>query len=68
MLRNHNFNLHDGSGSKMIVPKNIAIMEIKFNNIIPNWVINIIQRNDTIQQKISKFARGLTQTVAFSYI
>lgn len=61
-VRNYNFNFHFGGGSKMIIPKGMCVMEIKFNNFIPNWAIKIIQKNDCIQYKISKFAEGLEKT------
>ncbi len=66
----HNFdllNFHKGS-SKLIIPRNRCVMEVKFNNIIPKWAINIIQTNNCIQNKISKFTTGLKRASAFSEI
>jgi SPX domain protein involved in polyphosphate accumulation len=68
MVRNYNLDLHYGGGSKLIVPRNICIMEIKFNNVIPNWAMRIIQKNDCIQYKISKFATGLEKTKPFALV
>ena len=61
-IRNYNLDLRYGGGSKFIVPPGICIMEVKFNNFIPNWAIKIIQRNDCVQYKISKFVNGLEKT------
>ncbi|MHA1884526.1 MAG: VTC domain-containing protein [Promethearchaeota archaeon] len=68
MVRNYNLDLRYGGGSKFIVPRNICIMEIKFNNFIPNWAMRIIQKNDCIQYKISKFATGLEKTKPFALV
>ena len=68
MVRNYNFDLHFGGGSKLIVPRGITIMEVKFNNIIPNWAIKIIQNNDCVQYKISKFAAGLEKTKVLALV
>lgn len=68
-VRNYNFNLHIGSeGCKYVVSPNIAIMEIKFNSFIPNWAIQILQRNNVIQQKMSKFASGIEHTRSFGLV
>jgi SPX domain protein involved in polyphosphate accumulation len=67
-VRNHNFDLNIGSGNHQIVPKNTCVMEIKFNNLIPNWAIGIIQNNDCLQQKISKFASGLKKTRSYTLV
>ena len=40
-VRKYNLDLNFGGGSKNIVPPNICIMEVKFNNIIPNWAKNV---------------------------
>lgn len=61
-IRNYNLNLRYGGGSKFIVPPGICIMEVKFNNFIPKWAIKIIQKNDCVQYKISKFVNGLEKT------
>ncbi len=68
MVRNYNLDLHFGSGSKFIVPRGICIMEVKFNNIVPNWAIKIIQKNNCLQYKISKFANGLEKTRTFALV
>lgn len=67
-VRNCNFDLRIGGGSKYIVPPGICIMEVKFNNFIPNWAIKIIQKNDCVQYKISKFATGLRKTINFALV
>ncbi|MFX1295880.1 MAG: VTC domain-containing protein [Promethearchaeota archaeon] len=67
-VRNHNLDLRIGGGSKFIIPQNICIMEVKFNNFIPNWAIKIIQKNDCIQYKISKFATGIKKTKNFALV
>ena len=67
-VRRYNLDLRFGGGSKNIVPSNICIMEVKFNNIIPNWAIKIIQKNDCVQYKISKFAAGLEKTRIFALV
>ncbi len=67
-VRKYNFDLNFGGGSKDIVPPNICIMEVKFNKIFPNWAIKIIQNNDCVQYKISKFAAGLEKTKIFALI
>jgi len=64
-IRNYNYDLKVGGGSNYVVPRNIAVMEIKFNNFIPNWAIKIVQNNNCIQEKISKFANGLEKTRVF---
>jgi len=68
MVRNYNLDLHFGGGSKFIVPRVICIMEVKFNNIVPNWAIKIIQKNNCLQYKISKFANGLEKTRTFALV
>ena len=68
VVRNYNLDLHFGGGSKLIVPQSICIMEVKFNNVIPNWAIRIIQKNDCIQYKISKFAMGLEKMKSYALI
>ena len=67
-VRNHNFDLHFGNGNKYIVPPNICVMEIKFNSFIPKWAVNVLQRNNIIQQKMSKFASGLERGLLFSTV
>ena len=67
-VRNYNFDLHFGGGSKFIVPRSICIMEVKFNNFIPNWAIKIIHKNDCIQYKISKYAAGLAKTKNYALV
>ena len=67
-VRNHNFDLRFGGGSKMIIPRGMCVMVIKFNNYIPNWAVKIIQKNDCIQYKISKFAKGLENTHNYAVI
>lgn len=67
-VRRYNLDLRFGGGSKNIVPPNICIMEVKFNNIIPNWAIKIIQKNDCVQYKISKFATGLEKTKIYALV
>jgi len=68
MVRNYNFDLHFGGGSKLIVPRSICIMEVKFNNFIPNWAIKIIHKNDCVQYKISKYAAGLAKTKNYALV
>ncbi|TFF90916.1 MAG: polyphosphate polymerase domain-containing protein [Promethearchaeota archaeon] len=68
MVRDHHFDLHDGTGDKYVVPLNICVMEVKFSSFIPNWAIKILQRNNVIQQKTSKFASGLARINAFSLV
>ena len=68
MVRNYNLDLHFGGGSKFIIPPGISIMEIKFNNYIPNWAIKILQKNNCLQYKISKFATGLEKTRNFALV
>jgi SPX domain protein involved in polyphosphate accumulation len=68
MVRNYNLDLHFGGGSKFIVPPGICIMEIKFNNYIPNWAIKILQKNNCLQYKISKFANGLEKIRIYALI
>ena len=68
MVRNYNLDLHFGGGSKFIVPRGICIMEIKFNNYIPNWAIKILQKNNCLQYKISKFANGLEKTRTYALV
>ncbi|MHA2267208.1 MAG: VTC domain-containing protein [Promethearchaeota archaeon] len=67
-VRKYNFNLLYGGGSKYIVPPNVCVMEVKFNNIIPKWAIKILQKNDCVQYKISKFAAGLEKTNVFALV
>ena len=61
-VRNYNFDLHYGGGYKYVVPPHICIMEVKFTSFIPSWAVIIVQRNNVIQQKMSKFASGLERT------
>jgi hypothetical protein len=68
VVRNYNFDLHNGGGSKFIVPQAVCIMEVKFNNFIPNWAIKIIHKNDCIQYKISKYAAGLAKTKNYALV
>ncbi|GAH71844.1 unnamed protein product, partial [marine sediment metagenome] len=44
-----------GGGSKFIILRNICVLEIKFNNFIPNWAIKIVQKSNCIQEKMPKF-------------
>jgi len=67
-VRNYNFDLHFGNGNRYIIPPNVCVMEVKFNNFIPNWAVKIIQRNDIMQQKMSKFASGLERGLLFSIV
>ena len=67
-IRNYNLDLRYGGGSKFVVPRGICIMEVKFNNFIPNWAIKIIQNNDCVQYKISKFVNGLEKTKLFALV
>ncbi|MFX0071063.1 MAG: VTC domain-containing protein [Candidatus Hermodarchaeota archaeon] len=67
-VRNYNFNLHNGDGNAYVVPANVCVMEVKFNSFIPRWAIKILQINDVIQQKTSKFASGLAHTTSFSIV
>jgi len=66
--RNFNFDLHTGGGSNYVIPRNMCVMELKFNSFIPNWAIRIMQKNDCVQQKISKFAIGLRKAKSYSLI
>ncbi len=68
MVRNYNLDLRFGGGSKYIIPPGICIMEVKFNNYIPNWAIKILQNNNCLQYKISKFASGLEKTRTYALI
>lgn len=68
-VRNYNFNLHvGGDTSRYIIPPHISVMELKFNSFIPNWAIKILQRNDVLQEKMSKFASGLSHTRTFGLV
>ncbi|MBN1801977.1 MAG: VTC domain-containing protein [Candidatus Lokiarchaeota archaeon] len=68
VVRNYNLDLHYGGGSKFIVPPGTCIMEVKYNSFIPQWAIKIIQTNDCVQFKMSKFAKGLEKTRSLSII
>jgi hypothetical protein len=68
MVRNYNLNLNYGGGSKYIIPRGICIMEVKFNNYIPKWAIKILQNNNCLQYKISKFASGVEKTRNYALI
>lgn len=68
-VRNHNFDLHvGGTSGKYVVPPQICVMEIKFTNFIPAWAVRIVQRNNVIQEKMSKFASGLERTKILSIL
>ena len=67
-VRNYNLDLKIGGGSKYIVPRGICVMEAKFNNFIPNWAIKIIQKNNCVQFKISKFASGLEKMKVYALV
>jgi hypothetical protein len=43
-------------------------MEVKFNSFIPNWAVKILQRNNLLQQKMSKFASGLERGIILSIV
>lgn len=66
MVRNYNLDLNFGGGSKFVIPKGVCIMEVKFNNYIPNWAIKILQNNNCLQYKISKFVNGLEKTRVYA--
>ncbi|MFX1280426.1 MAG: VTC domain-containing protein [Promethearchaeota archaeon] len=68
MVRNFNFDLNFGGGSRCIIPRRICIMEVKFNNYIPKWAIKILQNNNCLQYKISKFANGLEKTRTYALV
>ena len=61
-VRKSNFDLRYGHGSKLILPRETVVMEVKFNDQIPNWAVRILQQNNCWQEKISKFASGIEQT------
>lgn len=61
-VRNMNFDLKVDHGTNHILPLHHSIMEVKFNEHIPNWAILILQNNNCWQEKISKFARGIHTT------
>ncbi|MHA1729710.1 MAG: VTC domain-containing protein [Promethearchaeota archaeon] len=65
-VRNFNFDLNSGTGSKLVVNRGICIMEVKFTSFIPSWAVKIIQKSDSVQYKISKFATGLIQTRTYA--
>ena len=65
-VRTFNFDLHFGDGNRFIISPNVCVMEVKFSNFIPSWAVKILQRNNVIQQKMSKFASGLNREVVFS--
>jgi len=67
-VRYYNFDLHYGNGSKYVVPPNVCVMEVKFTSFIPNWAVKILQRNDMIQEKMSKFASGLERGHIFGIV
>jgi len=68
-VRNYNFDLHVGGiGGRYVLPPQICVMEIKFTNFIPGWAIRIIQRNNVIQEKMSKFASGLERIKIISVL
>jgi hypothetical protein len=67
-VRDYNFDLRIGGGSKYVVPPHMCVMEIKFTNFIPNWAIKIVQRNNIFQEKVSKFANGLEKLKIFRVI
>ncbi len=61
-VRKTNFDLHYGYGVKYILPRDVVVMEAKFNEHIPAWAIRILQSNNCWQEKISKFAQGIEKT------
>ena len=66
-VRNHNFDLHTGgTGGKYVIAPQICVMEIKFTNFIPAWAVRIVQMNNVIQEKMSKFASGLERSKILS--
>lgn len=68
-VRNYNFDLHMGGiGGRYVIPPQICIMEIKFTNMIPAWAIRVVQMNNVIQEKMSKFASGLERTEILSIL
>jgi len=67
-IRNHNFDLKMGGGSKFVVPQQVCVLEVKFNSFIPNWAISVLQNHDLLQQKTSKFVDGLLKTRVFSLV
>lgn len=67
-VRNYNFDLHVGGGYRYVVPPQICIMEVKFTSFIPGWAVRIVQRNNVIQEKMSKFASGLEKTKILSIL
>jgi len=58
-VRNYNFDLNFGGGKYYIKSPNICIMEIKFNKYVPEWAINIVQRDNFVREKMSKFVIGI---------
>ena len=58
-VRDYNFDLHYGGGQHYIKSPNICIMEMKFSKYIPEWAIHIIQRNNIVREKMSKFVGGI---------
>ncbi|MHA1585436.1 MAG: VTC domain-containing protein [Promethearchaeota archaeon] len=67
-VRNHSFDLLNSHNMIPIISRNRCVMEVKFNDIIPNWAIKIVQRNNCTQNKLSKFAHGLKQTRSFGVV
>lgn len=60
--KKNELNLLDNTGYKNIIPKNMCIMEVKFNEKIPNWMTNLIHKIDCFQIGISKFATSIEKT------
>ena len=60
--RKHDLRLEHGHHGKYFIPPNYTVMEVKFNNLIPKWMVNIIGRHQCLLQKVSKFCAGIDRS------
>jgi len=62
MIRSSSFDLTVDTGSKYITPPNTVIMEVKFPDRLPSWLLRGLARISCTRMAISKFADGLEKS------
>ncbi|MFN4151546.1 MAG: VTC domain-containing protein [Candidatus Sericytochromatia bacterium] len=58
--RINNFKLDRNDEGYLFLPENYCIMEVKVNDVIPDWVTSIVSKHNCQIQRISKYCAGLT--------
>lgn len=57
--RNNDFSLKIKEGDKYVLPPNLVIMEIKYSDYFPQWIVQLIKRYNCNLQTFSKYCNGV---------